>query len=125
MYELTWHIHVSAVVVSIFLFVLRSVWMLSAPHWLDQRWVRVVPHVVDTALLASAITLAVIIRQYPFVQAWLTAKVLALVVYIVAGSIALKRGRTLSVRIIALVIAVLTVSYIVWVARAHSPWPVG
>jgi len=66
---------------------------------LARRWVRVLPHVVDTALLASAIALAVALGQYPLVNGWLTAKLAGLLAYIVLGSIALKRGRTRKIRI--------------------------
>ena len=60
---------------------------------LQQRWVKIVPHVVDTLLLVSALTLVFWSDQYPFEQPWLTAKVLALIVYIALGTIALKRGK--------------------------------
>lgn len=59
---------------------------------------RIVPHVVDAVLLATATALAVLSYQYPFVQGWLTAKVLALVLYIVCGTMAIKRGKTKAVR---------------------------
>ena len=84
-------VHITAVTVSIGLFMLRGLWMLSCSRYLQQPWTRVVPHVIDTVLLASAVVLAVSLRQYPFVQPWLTAKVLALLVYIGLGSVALKR----------------------------------
>ena len=123
MYLLLRHIHISAVILSGSLFILRGGWMLWAPRMLDRRWVRVVPHLIDTVLLASAIALTVTIGQYPLVNGWLTAKVGALLIYIVLGSIALKQGRRRSVRIAALIGALLTFGYIVAVARAHSPLP--
>ena len=79
---------------SLALFSLRGCWMLIESPRGQARWTRVVPHVIDTVFLATGIWLAVRIGQYPFVQPWLTAKVLALVAYIVLGSIALKRGPT-------------------------------
>ena len=60
---------------------------------LQQRWVKIVPHVVDTLLLVSALTLVFGSDQYPFEQPWLTAKVLALIVYIALGTIELKGGQ--------------------------------
>lgn len=70
------HVHVGTVVVSFSLFFLRGLWMMGAPQKLQARWVRIVPHVIDTILLVSAIALAVLTAQYPFVQPWLTAKIL-------------------------------------------------
>jgi uncharacterized membrane protein SirB2 len=65
--------------------------------------------------------LTTVIRQYPFAAGWLTTKVVLLVVYIALGSVALKRGRTKQVRIVAFVAALATVGYLVTVARAHDP----
>ena len=83
---------------------------------LQQRWVKIVPHVVDTLLLTSALTLVFWSGQYPFEQPWLTAKVLALIVYIALGTIALKRGKTKFIRSLAWVAALATFTYIVVVA---------
>ena len=94
-------LHVSAAALSYSLFVLRGLWMMGGSPMLAQRWVRVVPHLVDTVLLAAAIALAVMSRQYPLQMDWLTAKVAALIVYIVLGSVAIKHGRTLGVRVLA------------------------
>jgi uncharacterized membrane protein SirB2 len=116
-------VHVSCVVLSGSLFALRGWWMLQAPARLQQRWVRVLPHGIDTLLLASAISLAVWSGQYPLAQTWLTAKVLALLAYIGLGSVALKHGRTRVVRATALVAALLVLAYIVSVAlRKQAGW---
>ena len=120
-------VHVSAVCASLALFCLRAAWMLWSPAQLGRKWVRIVPHAIDTVLLASALLLAWISAQYPFAQAWLTAKLLALVVYIVLGALALKYGRTRGIRVAALIGALLTFGYIVSVALTRSPagWAAG
>lgn len=102
---------------------LRGLWMLTDSPLLQRRWVKVVPHVVDTLLLTTALVLVFWSGQYPFVQPWLTAKVLALVAYIVLGTVALKRGRTKGVRTFALVAALATFSYIVAVALTRQALP--
>ena len=61
------------------------------------------------------------LRQYPFASGWLTAKVTGLVVYVVLGTIALKRGRTLRVRVAAWIAAQLVFLYIVSVAITKDP----
>ena len=71
-------VHVSCVAASYALFVVRGIWKMRESTLLQQRWVRIVPHVVDTILLASAVALAVPSRQYPFVDGWLTAKAMGL-----------------------------------------------
>ncbi|MBS0393695.1 MAG: SirB2 family protein, partial [Proteobacteria bacterium] len=90
---------------------------------LERPFFRVAPHLIDTILLASAVLLAVIVRQYPFVNAWLTAKVVGLVAYVVLGSLAIRRGRTPRVRALAFAGALLSVAYIVGTALHHDPNP--
>jgi uncharacterized membrane protein SirB2 len=117
------NIHIATVFLSGALFFTRGVWMLVDSPWLRRRWVRVVPHVIDTVLLISAIALTLIIRQFPFVHDWLTAKVVALLLYIGMGMIAIRHGKQKSVRAIAWIVALLLFAYIVVVAWRHDPWP--
>jgi len=114
-------VHVGSAMLSIAGFALRGVWMLQGSPLLKARATRILPHVVDTLLLGSAIALALRIAQYPFVHAWLTAKVLALLVYIVLGSVALKHGRSRRVRVLSYGMALGVFLYIVAVAIARSP----
>ena len=116
-------VHVTCVITSYLLFLLRGFWMLQGSLRLQQRWVRTVPHVVDTLLLVSALGMAFMIRQYPFVTAWLTAKVLALAVYIGLGMIALRFGRSRRVRAAAWIAAQCVFLYIVAVALTRNPFP--
>lgn len=114
------HLHITFAVISGSFFLLRGLWMLADSPLLQRRWVKVVPHVVDTLLLASALVLVFWSGQYPFVQGWLTAKVLALVAYIVLGAVALKRGKTKGVRTFALLAALAVFAYIVAVALTRN-----
>ena len=116
-------IHIAAVIISGAFFFTRGIWMLRDSPRLQERWVKISPHVVDTVLLVSALAYAWQIQQYPFVHGWLTAKVFGLVAYIVLGTIALKRGKTKAVRTTAWIAALFTFAYIVWVARTHTPFP--
>jgi uncharacterized membrane protein SirB2 len=117
------HFHMGCAALSGTLFLLRGKWMLRASPMLQQKWVRIAPHVVDTLLLASAIGLAVWSHQYPGQQPWLTVKLVALLGYIVLGSIALKRGRTKGQRQAALVAALALFFYIAAVAVTKRPIP--
>lgn len=123
MYTLLKTIHVLTAVLTLVSFSLRGVWMLRGSPMLWRRWVKIVPHVIDAILLASAIALMVQIHQYPGTQAWLTAKVVAIVIYIVLGSIALKRGRTKAMQGTAWVGALAVYAYILAVALTHRAMP--
>jgi uncharacterized membrane protein SirB2 len=114
------HFHITFALLSGSFFMLRGFWMLLDSPLLQQRWVRVAPHVVDTLLLASALVLVFWSGQYPFVQPWLTAKVIALIAYIVLGAIALKRGKTKGARAFAFFAALATFAYIVAVALTRQ-----
>lgn len=114
-------VHVTCVVVSYALFFARGVWMILDSPMLSRAWVRILPHVNDTLLLTAAIALAWMLQQYPFVEAWLTAKVLGLVAYIGLGMIALKAGRSRPLRIAAWIAAQLVFFYIVAVAVTRNP----
>jgi len=113
-------IHVSAVFISFFFFVTRYYWMIAKPSQLQVQWVKISPHIIDTVLLSTAIILTIQISQYPFVDAWLTSKVLALLAYIVIGSVALKRGRNKQVRIIAGIIAIVIFLFMITVAVSKN-----
>lgn len=115
------NLHVLCIVLSGSGFFVRGLWMLADSPRLNQRWVRVVPHLVDTLLLASAIAMAVISAQYPLAQDWLTAKLVGLLVYILCGMMALRRGKSKATRGIFFAAALLAFAYIVSVALTRSP----
>lgn len=123
MYEVLRYVHVTTVVLSVSLFVVRGLWILGDSPRLRRRWLKIVPHLNDTLLLASAIALAVLTHQYPFVSAWLTAKVVALCLYIGLGMTALRFAKTKAMRCAAWTAALLVFSYIVWVALTRNPLP--
>ena len=115
------HVHITCAILTITLFTFRGLLMLTDSPWLESRVLKTLPHVIDTALLTSALMLATAINQYPFSTSWLTMKVGLLVVYIVLGHYAIKGGRTKTVRTVAFVAALLVVGFLVSVARAHNP----
>lgn len=115
------YLHVSCVVLSGFGFFLRGCWMLVASPQLQQRWVKIAPHLIDTVLLGSAIGMAIMSAQYPFAVDWLTAKFFGLLVYIGCGMVALKRGQTKPLRAIFFVLALLAYGYIISVALTRNP----
>jgi uncharacterized membrane protein SirB2 len=120
-YVLVKYLHVACVVLSLAGFAARGVLMLRGSPWLNARWVRIAPHIVDTVLLASAAWLAWFLQQYPFVHPWLTAKTVGLLAYIGLGMVALRRGRSKRVRAACFVLALAAAGYVVWVALTRDP----
>jgi uncharacterized membrane protein SirB2 len=113
----------SCALLSITGYIVRGLWMMRESPWLQKKWVRIAPHIIDTLLLLAGILLAMRIQQYPFVQGWLTAKILALIAYIVVGAIGLKYGKTKNIRIIAWFSAIAIFFYIVLVAFTRQVLP--
>ena len=114
-------VHIGCVVASGGLFALRGALLLAGQRWANHAALRWLSYTIDTVLLTAALMLVTVLRQYPFVHGWLTVKVLLLVVYIVLGSLALKRARTTRGRALAYAAALATFAFIWSVARAHDP----
>ena len=115
------HLHVGAVVLSGSLFTVRALLRMGGSPMANHRGVRVLSYVIDTTLLVAAILLTLILHQYPFVNGWLTAKVLLLIVYVALGTLALKRAKTTAGRALATLASLLVFVYIIGVAVQHQP----
>jgi len=113
-------IHMSTAFISISLFLVRGFWVYRSSPMMTKKWVKIVPHVNDTILLITAIILAITIQQYPITDGWLTAKISALIIYIVLGMFALKRAKEMKNKIVFFILALLTFGYIVGVALTRS-----
>ena len=116
-------LHILTVIISISGFFVRGLWVMSNSPWLQKRWVKITPHINDTILLITGITLAIQIQQYPFVHGWITAKVLALLAYIGLGMMTIRHGRSKQQRIITWILAMLVFVYMVMVARTKLIFP--
>ncbi|HPT50534.1 MAG TPA: SirB2 family protein [Accumulibacter sp.] len=119
-YPLLKHLHVGCAILTSVGFCLRGLWMLTDSPRRRHPAVRILPHIVDTVLLASAVAMALLSGQYPLTADWLTAKVIALLLYIGLGTMALKRGRDKTQRLAFFIGALLCLAYIVSVALSRS-----
>ncbi|MFN6970865.1 MAG: SirB2 family protein [Rheinheimera sp.] len=100
MYMAFKHTHLLMVAISLSLLILRFVLSLRGSGLLQHKFLKVAPHVVDTLLLLSAVGLMVSISQYPFVNPWLTEKLIGVLAYIGLGVMAFK-GRTTTLKVFA------------------------
>ena len=116
-------IHVLSATISIIGFIIRGILMMRDSPLLQTGWMRIIPHIVDTVLLLSAVWLAVQFGFSPANSPWLTTKIIALLIYIGLGFVALRLGKTKQIRIVAWLIALLVFAYIVAVAFTKSPLP--
>ena len=114
-------IHMVCALLSISGFVARGILMLKGSPLLTARWIKISPHIVDTALLISAIILASQWGWSALQMPWLVAKIVALLVYIGLGMLALKPGRNMSIPTTAWLAAIITFAYIVSVAVTKNP----
>ncbi len=116
-------IHVGCVVISLAGFLLRMFWAFGHDPRLNHRISRMLPHIIDTGLLLSALAMLYVLKLNPFAVAWLSAKIAALLAYIVLGAMALKYAPGRRSQIIAFVLAITCYGYMLAVAISKSPWP--
>lgn len=114
-------IHISCVFLSFSLFFLRGIWLLRESSIMQQRWVKIAPHSIDTVLLVSAISLAWQLGYTPFNSPWLAAKIIALFVYIGLGMLAFRFAKTNVIRLYAWLAALIAFAYMVMAAITHDP----
>lgn len=115
-------VHQSAVVLTLTGFVIRGAASMAGAQWVRGRAAKTLPHVVDTILLVSAMSLAWMLRVTPENAPWLISKIAGLVAYVALGVVALRPGNPLAVRATAWVAALATAGWIVSVAFTKNPW---
>ena len=126
MWSIIKHLHITLVVISVSGFFLRGTLMLLQSKLLQRRWIKRLPHIVDTLLFASGIFLAWSSQQYPFVNSyWLTSKMLALIAYIGFGMLALNYGKNRVIRGVAMVVACACAAYMIVTAMSRNPLVLG
>ena len=121
MYALIKYVHLFSVTFSLAGFFLRGLMLMRGSPLMKARWIKVLPHINDTILLAAALSLAVMSDQYPFVSGWVTAKVLGVIAYIILGSLALRTGSSPRTRLVCWLAAMAVFGWIVSVALTRQP----
>lgn len=115
-------LHIVCVMLSISLFIARASMQFAGIDWRKWRWLKILPHANDSLLLGAAISLSLYSHQYPFAQAWLGAKVIALLIYIILGGLTLRQNLSLKARVLSFIGALLVFGYILGVAHSRSVW---
>ena len=113
--------HIAFVIASVMLFAGRGGLVLAGSRWGMVAPVRYLSYSIDTALLTSALMLLTILPGAMFANHWLTVKLSLLLVYVLLGSFALKRGRTPKIRLACYVGALIVIAMVVGVAYSHHP----
>lgn len=114
-------VHETAVALSVSSFFIRGLRRLFDAVPVGGRLTKSLPHLVDTVLLLSAVTLAWMLRINPLNSPWLMAKVCGLVAYVGLGIVAMRTGVSFRLRLAAWLAALLTVGWIISVAITKSP----
>jgi uncharacterized membrane protein SirB2 len=115
------YVHILAVTLSGCLFALRGLGILLGQRWPRRAVVRYASYTIDTVLLTAALMLVTILPAALFGNGWLTLKLVLVVVYVVLGVYALRRGETRKAKAVAYVLALSTFFVIVGIARMHHP----
>lgn len=104
-------------------FVYRAILKIASPDKLNRKWLKVLPHINDTLLLISAIYLVITSQQYPEMFNWVSAKIVALLFYIIFGLLTLRFSKTVPGTVVSFIVALATFAYIVAVALTKQAWP--
>ena len=115
------HAHIGLALLSGGLFALRGALLLAGLRWPNAAPVRYLSYTIDTALLTAAMMLLTILPGALYANGWLAMKIALLVVYVVLGVFALRRGRTRRMRAICYVVALLVFVQMYFIARTHDP----
>lgn len=75
-------IHLLSMTLSVILFFSRGILLLRKSPLLERKFIRTAPYYIDGVLIISAISTAVILGLYPFVDGWATAKILGTLAYL-------------------------------------------
>lgn len=112
------HLHIALAVLSVSGFTLRAGFRLRTGRRPTGWWGRHLPDLNDTLLLVTGFAMIWRFGWWPWRVPWLGAKLAALVIYIVLGAIALRRGS-----LAAAVGALAALGYIVAAALTKQPLP--
>ena len=114
-------IHLITITMTLALFLIRWYWRIKGSSMLENLFVRIFPHVNDTVLLVSALGAAFTSGQYPFTAPWISAKLIALPIYIIFGHLALRKDKSKKESAVAGAAALGVFAYIVGVAACRHP----
>jgi uncharacterized membrane protein SirB2 len=123
MYLAIKHLHITLAIISISSFVIRGALKLLGSRLLRIKWVRILPHIVDTLLLGCGVYMAFALGIKPGNTPWLAAKLTALLAYIGFGLITLRLAKTNNIRGIAYGLAIASFTYMFLVAKTRMPIP--
>lgn len=112
------HIHMTAALASGAFFLLRGLWMMQESSLFNAKLVRVLPHVIDTVLLISALTLVGFMGSLP---TFVLVKVAALFVYIALGMMAFRFMKGWGSRVFMFFLAFSVYAFILSVAITKNP----
>jgi uncharacterized membrane protein SirB2 len=114
-------VHIGAALLSVALFSLRGAGVLARARWPMTPPLRYLSYGIDTVLLTAALMLLSMLPGAVFANHWLTVKLGLLLLYVVLGSLALKRGRSRRVRAVCFGAAVTVIALVFGIARMHQP----
>lgn len=115
------HLHATCAGISFIGFFLRGLGKIRHAAFMQQRWVRIAPHLIDSTLLITAIAMVILSQQYPGATGWINAKIIGLLVYIGLGTVVIKANVSDRTRTMVWLAALITFIYIIGVAIKRNP----
>lgn len=117
------HTHMLMAMLTIAVFVLQGILALAAPAVLRHKAMRIIPHVIYTLLLVTALALLVVYGWNPLAFGWIIMKIILLVVFIGLGIIAFRPSFPAATRVACWVVALGALLWAYSSALTRSAFP--
>jgi uncharacterized membrane protein SirB2 len=121
--EIVKTVHVYSAYITGLVFLIRGILAILQSAMLRHQVLKTLPHFIDTVLFVSGLTMVVAWAIWPSTNAWLFAKLVALLFYILFGLVMLRWGSSARNRWLGLLGGLLVYLYIVGVAHGKSVMP--
>ncbi|MCJ2376048.1 SirB2 family protein [Vibrio sp. ZSDZ34] len=121
MYTLLIKAHLALIVLSFISFLLRTLWGFKGSPLLENKLAFAAHKAITLTMLISALILCFMINQYPFVDAWLTEKLMLLIAYVAFAMLAFKPSITAKTRSILASVTCFLFVMIFYIAKLHTP----
>ena len=114
--------HVTLAILTGISFLSRGLARLRSNRPIQAKWLRIVPHIIDTFLLLTAVLLVIQLGYDPLTESWLLVKIVMLLSYVAFGIAMMRANVTYRVRVSLFALALCCYGYIVGVALTRNPY---
>lgn len=121
MYMMFKHLHYLVVSLSAIVLTIQFVAHYFDLAIKDKKWLKIVPHILYTLILLTALGLLGTLKLNPFEHTWVMHKILGFVCYVALGALAYKYARNNGMRMLGYIGAIAWLLITVNIAITKTP----